>query len=389
MQSFDFVSVGKILFGRGKAAQLGAVARELGAIALVIHNGDDPGSGGAVDRCAESLWKAGMHVAFHRQRGEPTVHDVDAGVMAARKAAADVIVAVGGGSAIDAAKAVAGLLTNGGVALDYMEVIGKGLKITKPAMPWIAVPTTAGTGAEVTKNAVIGSPERNFKASIRSEHLLARVVVVDPEMGVRTPAAVTAASGMDALCQCIEGYTSNGANAMTDAWAREGAWSAATSLAPAFEDGSDVDTREGMALAALLSGVTLTNAGLGAVHGFAAPLGANFTVPHGVICARLLPAVVAANVAGARSTSASHPLLEKYQLLGTIMFGSRARDPEVLVAQLQSLTETLHIPRLGHFGLREEHIADMVALAKKASSMRYNPVVLADDVLANILRSAL
>jgi alcohol dehydrogenase class IV len=292
---------------------------------------------------------------------------------------------------------VAGILTNGGEALDYMEVIGKGKKITRPAMPWIAVPTTAGTGAEVTKNAVIGSPEKKFKASIRSEHLLARVALIDAELHVGTPKQVTAASGMDALCQCIEAYVSKGANAMSDAIADCGAVSIIRSLRIAFEDGAALSAREDMAFGALCSGIALANAGLGAVHGFAAPIGANFPVPHGVVCARLLPGVIAANANALRGESVDHPSFNKYESLGVLLrvkgYAKSTSDAadygRMLAVYVMSLVRDFAIPPLSEFGMREEHVPAMVDLAKKASSMRYNPVVLADDVLANILRSAL
>ena len=391
MNPFEFSSVGKIIFGRGKIAQLGEVARSMGGIALMIYNGDDPGRGGPVDRAAASLAATNVRVVYQRQRGEPTIADVDAHIATAGWEDCDLVIGVGGGSAIDAAKATAGIRSNRWNCIDYMEVIGKGKKITQPAMPWIAVPTTAGTGAEVTKNAVIGSPEHKFKASIRSEHLLARVALIDPELGVNVPPEVTAASGMDALCQLIESYTSTGANPMTDPLAEQGIRHALESLRVAYLDGSDIGARERMALAALLSGITLTNAGLGAVHGFAAPLGAQFPIPHGVICARLLPPVVAANIeALRREKQVAHPALVRYDNIDSFArVCMPSRSSNSLPAFLESLVQELRIPPLSQFGLRGEHIPGMVALARKTSSMRYNPVVLADDVLANILRSAL
>jgi alcohol dehydrogenase class IV len=289
MNPFDSNSIPRIEFGRGKFSAIGPLtknllSKKLGSTALVIHNGKE---GETLDRLRSSLADAGVRYAFVRQRGEPQVSHIDAAVAIGRDAKCDVLIGLGGGSAIDAAKAVAGLLTNGGVATDFMEVVGKGQKITQAAMPWIAVPTTAGTGAEATKNAVVGLPEKQFKASIRSELLLPRVALVDPELGLDVPPDVTARSGMDALCQCIESYTSNNAGPETDPFALQGIGLAATALPHAFEDGHDIDARSDMALAALLSGITLTRAGLGAVHGFAAPLGAMLPIPHGTICAAL------------------------------------------------------------------------------------------------------
>jgi alcohol dehydrogenase class IV len=272
-----------------------------------------------------------------------------------------------------------------------MEVVGKGQKITRPAAPWIAIPTTAGTGAEATRNAVIGAPEKRFKASIRSEHMLARVALVDPELGVGVPPGVTASSGMDALCQVIESYTSTGANPMTDALALQGVSLASRSLRRAYENGHDIDAREDMALAALLSGITLTNAGLGAVHGFAAPMGANYPIPHGTACAALLPHVIEANVAAMRASQ--HTGLKRYADVGRAMADDPGLDDEAAIARCIEFTaellRDLSIPRLGGFGLTETGIPEMVALARKASSMRFNPVALPDDALAGILRKAM
>jgi alcohol dehydrogenase class IV len=255
-----------------------------------------------------------------------------------------------------------------------MEVVGRGQKIAQPAVPWIAIPTTAGTGAEVTRNAVVGWPAKKFKASIRSELLMARVALIDPELHVDVPSSVTAASGMDALCQCIEAYVSKNANPMTDAVAIKGVELAGKCLKRAFDDGRDLEARESMALAALFSGVALANAGLGAVHGFAAPIGANFPVPHGVVCGVLLPHVIAANLAAGATPG-------KYEQIGRVLPGGLARCSE-LVAQLK-------VPRLGKFGIAESDVPAMVDLARRASSMRYNPVELSDESLGDILRKSL
>jgi alcohol dehydrogenase class IV len=385
MPRFDFFNTPRILFGRGRIGEVGTLAKSFSARALLVYNGDDPGAGGPLDRASDVLLAAPVEIHLFRQRGEPQVKDVENAVAAARDAGCDVVSGLGGGSAIDCAKAVAGVHANGGSPLDYMEVIGQGKPITKPAAPWIAVPTTAGTGAEVTRNAVIGEPSKKFKASLRSELLLPRVALIDPDLGVGVPPDVTAASGMDALCQLIESYTSTGAQPMTDGLALQGL-AAATSLADAYRNGADVDAREDMCLAALLSGICLTNAGLGAVHGFAAPLGANFPVPHGVVCAALLPHVVAANIQVLRARSPNHRVLERYDIIHNALRTFGGAD---LVSSLAGLVEDLRIPRLGQFGVTERHVPEMVALTRKASSMRFNPVVLPDDVLADVLRRAL
>jgi alcohol dehydrogenase class IV len=277
--------------------------------------------------------------------------------------------------------------------LDYLEVIGKGQKITRAAAPWMAIPCTFGTGAEATRNAVIGYPPKHFKASMRSELLLARVALVDPELGVSVPAGVTASSGMDALCQLIEGYTSTGAQPVTDAMALEGIRRASRSLRRACSDGGDVDAREDMALAALLSGMVLANAGLGAVHGLAAPLGARFPIPHGTACAVLLPPVMAANLEALRRTEAAHRALARYAAIGRVLTGDSGLDDSVAVESavslIRDLCRDLGIPRLGNFGIQETDFPGIISLAQKSSSMRYNPVRLTNEVLQNILKNAL
>jgi len=388
MKSFEFYGVAKIVFGRGTISQVGELAAGWGRAALVVHNGP------AIDRLIDLLGAAGVATTVRRQRGEPVIADVDAAVDEARSRGCDSVIGVGGGSAIDVAKAVAGLLTNVGSVVDYMEVVGKGRKLTQPAAPWMAIPTTAGTGAEATRNAVIGFPEKRFKASIRSELLLARVALVDPELGVPVPPAVTASSGLDALCQLIESYTSTGASPVTDALALQGLHVAARCLIRAFHDGNDLEAREGMALAALLSGITLTSAGLGAVHGLAAPLGANFPAPHGTLCAALLPHVIAANVRALRQQSETGARgLTRYAALGRQLPGFETASTDDAIdacARFTSdLVRQLKIPPLKQFGVGHSDVPGMVALAAKASSTRFNPVVLSEESLSAALTAAI
>ncbi|HEY7088146.1 MAG TPA: iron-containing alcohol dehydrogenase [Tepidisphaeraceae bacterium] len=390
MSGFEFHTVGRIIFGRGQFARAGELAAGLGRkSALIVFNG----SQSAADQLVQQLAVANMRGVTSRQRGEPTVEDVDRMVEVARSNGCDMVIGLGGGSAIDAAKAVAGLLGNGGSALDYMEVVGKGQKITRPAAPWIAIPSTAGTGAEATRNAVIGYPPKQFKASLRSEHLLARIALVDPQLGVDVPPDVTARSGMDALCQCIESYTSNSAQPLTDALALDGVRRASRSLLRAFKDGSDLDAREDMALAALFSGIALANAGLGAVHGFAAPLGAGFPIPHGTACAALLPHVMAANVQALRQADTAHPVLARYASIGRILMDdpTKADEPAIEggIGVVRRLCGDLRIPSLRPFGLDKDHVPAVSNLARKSSSMRYNPIQLSEEALNTILSEAL
>lgn len=381
---FEFFSVPRIVFGRGAIARLPELFSPLGSRPLVIHNISDESS---LRRITELL----PDPLLVRQSGEPSTMHVDMAVRIAQDGRCDSIIGAGGGSAIDAAKAVAGLLANGGEALDYMEVVGKGRRMTQTAIPWAAIPTTAGTGAEVTRNAVIGYPQRQFKASIRGEVLLPRLALIDPELQLRVRPEITARSGMDALCQCIEAFTSRGANPMTDALALRGIELGAGALKKAFENGADGQAREEMALCALLSGIALTNAGLGAVHGFAAPMGASFPIPHGTICARLLAPVIQKNIAAMHREN--HPGLARYAEVGRLLSGdSHLFDRDALAAasaQAAILARELQIPPLAQFGLAAANIPSQVDLAKKSSSMRYNPVSLSDSELADILHQAI
>jgi alcohol dehydrogenase class IV len=384
IRAFEFFGVGRVVFGRGKFSLAAELAAGLGQKPLAIYNGN-----AAIER----LTKIAPAAVVRRQRGEPTVVDIDSAVAEARAASCDSVIGLGGGSAIDAAKAVSGLLSNGGSAVDYMEVVGKGRTIARASAPWMAIPTTAGTGAEATRNAVIGFPERKFKASIRSELLLPRIALIDPELGVSVPPDVTAGSGMDALCQLIESYTSTGASAMTDALSLKGIHIASRCLSRAFHDGSDLDAREGMALAALLSGITLTSAGLGAVHGFAAPIGANFAVSHGIVCAALLPQIVSANISALRATTDGSVGLERYaEAARQLPFLEGLPDDAAIDAAIRylfDLSRELKIPALKEFGIGTDDVAELVSLAKKASSMKFNPVALTDESLGKALTAAI
>ena len=245
--------------------------------------------------------------------GEPTVGLVQAAVQTARAAGCDCVIAIGGGSTLDTGKAAGALLANPGDLLDYLEVVGKNQPLLRPGLPVIAIPTTAGTGAEVTKNAVLGVPEQKFKVSLRGAYLLPRVALVDPELTFSLPPAVTASTGLDALTQVIEPYVSKRANPLVDLWCREGIARAGRSLRRAYSEGSDPAAREDMAYTSLLGGLSLANAGLGAVHGFASPLGGEFNAPHGAICAALLAPAMKVNVRALGERAPAHPALERYR----------------------------------------------------------------------------
>ena len=290
---------------------------------------------------------------------------------------------------MDAAKAIAAMLTNEGELLDYVEIIGRGQPLTKPSAPFIAIPTTAGTGAEVTRNAVLASPEHKLKVSLRSPLMLARVAVVDPELTYDLPPALTASTGLDALTQLIEPFVCNRANPMTDGLCVEGLRRAARSLRIAFSKGQDKDAREDMAVASLFGGLALSNAGLGAVHGFAGPIGGSFPAPHGAICAALLPHVMAMNLRALRQRDPNGPALYRYEEAARWLAGDMKAKADDGLKWVRALVLDLKVPRLGSFGIQREHFPDLVAKAANASSMKANPIVLTPEELTEILEQAL
>jgi alcohol dehydrogenase class IV len=321
--------------------------------------------------------------------GEPSVERVAAGVVEARAQGCDCVVGWGGGSAIDAAKAVAGLAPNPGEVLDYVEVVGQARPLPGPGLPCVAVPTTAGTGSEVTRNAVLGCPEQRVKASIRSPHLLPRAAVVDPELTCGLPPALTAATGLDALTQLIEPYVCVRANPLVDALCVEGIGRAARSLRRACENGTDTAARADLALASLLGGMALANSGLGAVHGLAAPLGGLFPAPHGAVCAALLPRVMAANIRALATRQPANPALRRYAEVARLLTGQAQATAADGVAWVEALGIALGIPALASYGITEPELPDVLSRAMQASSMKANPIALTAAELTDILRAAL
>jgi len=375
---FEFATAARVIVGPGRAAELPSLLAALGSRPFAC-TGSDAG------RHAGILGGA----ATFPVHGEPTVDRARAAVAAARAHGADVIVAVGGGSVIDLGKAVAMLLANGGDPLDYLEVVGAGRPITRASVPFVAVPTTAGTGAEVTANAVLAAPEHGVKASLRSPLMLARVALVDPRLTLSCPPAVTASSGIDALTQCLEPLVSVRANPLADALAREGLRRAATGLRRAYADPSDVDARADMALCSLLGGLALANAKLGAVHGLAGVIGGTVDVPHGLACAALLVPVVETNVRALRARAPDSPALLRYQEAARLLTGRPDASTEDGVAWLRETVELLGRPRLGGYGLRPDGAEEIVTKAARASSTQGNPIVLGPDELHAALAAAL
>ncbi len=381
---FQFQTAGRIFFGCGEAARLGAVAAEWGRRVLFMtgrhpERWDDLRAQLAAQRLDTTVW---------RIETEPTVAMIDRAVATARETGADVVVAVGGGSVIDAGKAVAAMLANDGSLMDYLEIVGRGRALTQPSQPCIAVPTTAGTGAEVTRNAVLSDVSHKVKVSLRSPFMMPCVAIVDPELTVAMPPAMTAGTGMDAMTQLIEALVSSKANPLTDGICREGLPLAVRCLPRAFGDGRDLAAREGMSLASLCGGLALANAGLGAVHGLAGPLGGMIHAPHGMICAALLPPVMAANIEALRRQAADSIYLERYREVARLLTGRLDARENEGVDHVRRLVDQLALPGLSTLGLQASDLEAAAAKASRASSMQGNPVVLSADVLEGILRSA-
>ena len=383
--SFEFATAGRIVVGPGRAAELPGVLAGLGSRVLVCTGGDPARHEGL-------LAGLGLPAVVFPVRGEPTAELARVGVAAAREHGADVVAAIGGGSVIDTGKAVAMLLGNGGDPLDYLEVVGSGRPITRPAAPCVAVPTTAGTGAEVTANAVLAVPAHRVKASLRSPLMIPRVALVDPELTVSCPPPVTAASGLDALTQCLEPFVSVRATPLTDGLAREGLRRAGAGLRAAYADGQDRRARADMALCSLLGGMALANAKLGAVHGLAGVIGGTAEVPHGIACAAVLVPVVEANVRALRSgrpADADQDLLARYAEAARLLTGNPAASIEDGLAWILETLALLNVPGLSAFGLTPELAGDVAAKALTSSSMQGNPVALSQGELEAILLQAL
>jgi alcohol dehydrogenase class IV len=321
--------------------------------------------------------------------GEPVLETIRAGVAAARQADAVFVIAIGGGSALDTGKAIAAMLGNPGDVLDYLEVIGRGQTLTKPSAPFVAIPTTSGTGSEVTRNAVLGSHEHRSKVSLRSSSMLPSVALVDPELTHDLPPGITASTGLDALTQLIEPYVCLRANPITDGFCIEGIRRAATSLRPAVEDGKNPYARENMSLASVLGGLSLANAGLGAVHGMAGPFGGMFNAPHGAICAVLLPHVMEVNVRALEQRAPKSPALQRYAEIARLLTGRPAASTSNGIQWVQKLVESLKIPPLRTYGAKPDDAAELIEKSQRASSMKANPIQLTNEELTKVFLEAL
>ncbi len=381
---FEFATATRILFGQGSIKEAAPMAAGFGQRALIIVGSTRDQATALI----EQLDSHGVAAVAFSVSGEPSIETVQAGMQIAREHTSTVIIGLGGGSAIDTGKAIAALLANPGDPLDYLEVIGRGQALQQAPLPYLAIPTTAGTGSEVTRNAVLASHEHRVKVSLRSPLMLPRAAIVDPGLTYSLPPTITASTGLDALTQLIEPYTCNSPNPLVDSICREGMQRAARSLKRAYQDGQDTEARENMSLAALFGGMALANAKLGAVHGFAGPLGGLFPAPHGMICARLLPFVVEANVRALQTREPHSVVLQRYDEVAQLLTGRSTASASDAIEWLHQLCADLSVAPLSQFGLTATDIPAVVVQAQKASSMRGNPIALTEEELVRILSKA-
>jgi alcohol dehydrogenase class IV len=383
--AFDFSTPERIVFGIGCIQELPNLVHPWGRRALVVVGQ----SMSRVGPHMEALARSGMHVTPLQVDGEPTVARVREGAALARRLESELIIGIGGGSVIDTGKAVAALASNSGDPVDYLEVIGSAKPLPNPPLPFAAVPTTAGTGSEATRNAVLTSPQHRVKVSLRSPLLWPRLALVDPSLSVGLPPDLTAATGLDALTQLLEAFVSVRANPMTDILCRDSLPRVASALPRAFEDGTCLEARSDLALGALHSGMALANAGLGAVHGLAGPLGGQCGAPHGALCAALLAPVTGANIQALRQRAPESHVLKRYAEVSRWIGANQEETAESLVGSLQRLVSQLRIPSLANWGITAADLEEPVRKAQESSSMKGNPIRLTESELHGVLTRAL
>jgi alcohol dehydrogenase class IV len=380
---FEFLTSTRIIFGSGTSRSCGKLAAQFGRRALVVKAAGLPD-----EAISQSLAKEEISTCLFYVVHEPSIELIDHGVHQAREYQAEMVIAIGGGSAIDAAKSIAAMMTNTGDLTDYLEVVGKNKPIINRPAPVIALPTTSGTGAEVTRNAVISIPEKRFKASLRSPLLAPQIAIIDPELTYSLPTETTAHTGMDALTQVMEPFVSRKHNMMTDLFCKEGLKCGSEALLNACQNPSDPSAREKMSWCSLLGGLALSNAGLGAVHGFASPMGGMFDIPHGLICAALLASVMKTNIATLQKREPDNPASQRYQIIARILTNNMQATCIDGVRWVENLASALRIPGLGQMGISRQSFQIIAEKAQTASSMKANPIELTKGELVEILEMA-
>lgn len=394
-KAFQVARLPEIRFGSGVSDVLPEILAGYGKRVLLVTGRSSLQRTPRWQRLLDRLRAAGLEWQRVTVEGEPSPELVDEAVQAHRAGSIDVVAGIGGGSALDAAKAIAGLLRSGTSVLDHLEGVGRNMPYNGPTVPFVAVPTTAGTGSEATKNAVLSrrGPD-GFKKSFRDDRLIAEVAVVDPSLLETCPKDLLAANGMDAFTQLLESYVSLRASPFTDALAssgmqafRDGFWQAWAADDPLTQKGY-----QKLAYASLCSGITLAQCGLGSVHGLASPLGAFFPIPHGVVCGTLVAAATRGNILAMREREPNNIALRKYAEAGILlsgrMFNSEPAAQDGLVDLLEQWTQHLALPRLNEFGMTTGDVGRVVANCR-GGSMQTNPLVLTDDELAALLQTRL
>ena len=381
---FEFATASEIIFGNHVSGKLPGLLTGMGKRVLLVTGKNAARHQPFIDLLGEAEFK----VTIYQIALEPTIEIINEGVSKAREKHCEVIVGIGGGSVIDGAKAIAAMVPNPGDLLDYLEVIGRGKTLSQAPLPYIAMPTTSGTGAEVTKNAVIKSTHNNVKVSLRSSLMYPSVALVDPVLTVSLPQSITATTGTDALTHLLETFVSNKANPFIDMYCREGMKRISRSLVKVYNDGTNLEAREDMSMASMLGGMALANVKLGAVHGFAGPMGGMFPVPHGAVCACLLPAAMEMNIE-VLTDKKMQDQLYKFHEVAQILTGSVKATATDGILWIKELVKMLKIPPLSEFGVTQNYFPELVEKAQKASSMKGNPVKLDEKQLTAILDKSL
>lgn len=383
---FELMAPGRIIFGPDTFKEEALIlAQQLGNRPLLV-------TGRSLDRVIpllEALRKCGIAPVVLSVEREPDLDTVRLGVLAAREGRCDCVIGAGGGAALDTAKAVAALCPNEGDIVDYLEIIGRGKTLSAPGLPIMAIPTTAGTGSEATRNSVITAPQHRIKVSLRSHYLLPKIALVDPKLTHSLPPKLTASTGLDALAQLIEAFVSLRASPLVDGLCREGIARAARSLKRAVMVPDDAQAREDMALASLFGGLALANAGLGAVHGLAGPLGGMIAAPHGELCAALLPAVMETNISALSQRDPTNKALDRYREVAQLLTGNTSATLQAGIEWVHNLVSDLQIPSLAAQGFHREWLPELIEKAKAASSMQGNPVTLTDEELSAVVKAAM
>ncbi len=381
LSTFSFATATQVLFGNNSIAKIPELVNRWGNRVLIVS--------GKRQETAHDLatrFLPGADVSYFQIHSEPTIEMIGRGVKIARSAKCEYVIGIGGGSVIDAAKAIAAMVPNPGELMDYLEVIGKGMPLVGKPLPCIAIPTTAGTGAEVTKNSVIKSNEKLVKVSLRSDSMYPTVALVDPVLTYSMSPELTASTGFDALTHLMETFVSNQANPFIDMICREGLKRVSHSLTDAFHDGQNSRAREDMSMASMLGGMALSNVKLGVIHGFAGPMGGMFHMAHGTICASLMAASMEMNI---ETLSEQKGDLSKFTELAQILTGSRLAQAEDGIVWVKNMVTGLKIPALSAFDISEPDFPALVEKAKASSSMKGNPVLLNNEQLFRILEKSM